>query len=979
MDKQQCPLFFRITLFLFCFFALQSSWMMALASEEFPLVKDGVAATLLTDALDYKVVPIAAAALAGDIELVSGIKPNVITSSEPAGSNVVIIGTLEKNSLIKRLIADKKIDVSGIEGKWETYLIANVKNPFPGVASALVVAGSDRRAAAFGAFEVSRRIGVSPWVWWADVLPEKKNTLIIPANAQTFGPPSVKYRGIFLNDEDFGLKPWAAKTFEPETGDIGPKTYARIFELLLRLNANLIWPAMHNCTKAFNYYDADKYVADDYAIVMGSSHCEQMLRNNVDEWDSETYGRWSYLNNKDNLLRYWDERVQENGRFENVYTIGMRAIHDSGMPDGDTTEERVRILTDIIADQRAMLARHVNPDVTQIPQIFIPYKEVLEVYWGGLKVPDDVTLVWPDDNFGYIRRLSTSDEQKRAGGAGVYYHISYWGPPHDYLWLNTTPPALIWEEMSKAYAYNARTLWVVNVGDIKPGEIGMELFLEMGWDINRWSLNNIGRFLPEWAARDFGPEHANEIADIMARYYQLNYQRKPEHMGFYDKYSILAQNQDPEFSLFSYGDETQKRIDAFDAIERRAAAIFEKLPSDKKDAFFQLVLYPVRASSLLNKKHLYALKNRKYAKQNRVSANQYAQWTIDAFKNLKRDTAYYNETMSSGKWNLFMDDSPNDLPVFDKVSIGTMKPGESAGLGVQIEGLSKPLDPDMDSSHSPTATLPGFNRFTERSYYIDVFNKGSEPLEWSATPDAAWIKLSRSSGTTETEERIAVQIDYGLAPAGDNITGAIRISGAGTTFSVGVGVFNPAGVDIGESSFAQDNGIIAINAGSYDSVEEADGAGWRVVPGLGRTGNAMMISPHTAPGVDNSSNARGMAPVAVYSIYVFEPGDTEVILQAVPTHEIHSGRHLILGISVDDEEIIPIEFVQAHQESDEIGKQNVLRNMMEGTGTIHFESGPHKLGLWGMDPSVMPDRIIINFGGLKKSYLGPDETKIVNR
>ena len=315
--------------------------------------------------------------------------------------------------------------------------------------------------------------------------PRRRAELYVAAGTRRYGPPSVKYRGIFLNDEDWGLQPWAAKTFAPEEGGIGPKVYAKVFELLLRLKANTLWPAMHACTRPFNSFPEDARLADDYGIVMGSSHAEPMLRDNVGEWTAPP-GDYNYVTNRAGVLRYWEERVAANGRCENIYTLGMRGIHDSPMVGPDTDAARIRTLEQIFADQRALLAKYVNPDVTQVPQAFTPYKEVLPLYREGLQVPDDVTIVWPDDNFGYIRQFPTPAEQKRAGGFGVYYHISYLGSPLAYLWLCTTPPALIWEEMSKAYDHGADRIWIVNVGDLKPGEIDTEFFLQMAWDIHRW-------------------------------------------------------------------------------------------------------------------------------------------------------------------------------------------------------------------------------------------------------------------------------------------------------------------------------------------------------------------------------------------------------------------------------------------------------------------------------------------------------------
>ena len=605
------------------------------------------AAELCVDGGDFKVVQIAADCLSADVERVTGIKPSVKTNAQGLSENVVLIGTVGRSALIDRLIENGKLNVSGIAGKWETFVIATVADPMPGVRSALVIAGSDRRGTAFGVFSVSEAIGVSPWIWWADVAPAHRNALIVENKTFTSQPPAVKYRGIFINDEDWGLQPWAAKTFEPETGDIGPKTYAKVCELLLRLKANYLWPAMHPSTKAFNYYPKNKMVADSYAIVMGSSHAEPMLRNNVTEW---TFPKeeWNYEKDRDVVRKYWEQRVQENGRYENTYTIGMRGIHDSAMPGGKNTADKVRLLQQVISDQREMLARNVNTNVEQVPQIFVPYKEVLLLYQRGLKIPDDVTLVWPDDNHGYIRQLSNPEEQTRSGGAGVYYHLSYWGKPEDYLWLSTVPPALIREEMSKAYDHGARTVWVVNVGDIKPAEIGLEFFLRLAWNPTEWNENAQPVFLAQWAERNFGAEHAEEIAAAMDEYYRLNYPAKPEHLA--------------RANFTTNYDEIEHRLSRFSKLVASADALYEKIPSEKKDAFYELVVYPVRCSALMNEKFLSASTER----------------SQKAYEQIQVETKYYNEELAGGKWRHIMSSHPRNLAVF------------------------KPLDSRTNSAHSMT-------------------------------------------------------------------------------------------------------------------------------------------------------------------------------------------------------------------------------------------------------------------------------------
>jgi len=399
---------------------------------DFRLAERGNVADIVVAPEDFKVVHIAAENFAADVQRVTGKQPSLRGDHDNLRGHVVFAGTLGKSSFIDALVSQGKLDVAQFRGQWESFLITTVANPMPGVSLGLVIVGNDRRGTAFGIFELSQAIGVSPWYWWADVTPRHRENLFVDSRTRRFGPPSVQYRGIFINDEDLGIQPWAAKTFDPELGDIGPKTYARVFELLLRLKANTLWPAMHGCTKAFNIYPDNKRVADDYAIVMGSSHAEPMLRNNVTEWTDKPED-YDYTRNADAVRRYWEQRVEQNGKFESIFTIGMRGIHDSPIQGPKTQPERIKVLEQIFTDQRLLLAKHIREDVSTVPQIFCPYKEVLSDYRNGLKVPDDVTIVFPDDNFGYIRYLPTETERQRRGGFGVYYHVSYLGGPLSYL------------------------------------------------------------------------------------------------------------------------------------------------------------------------------------------------------------------------------------------------------------------------------------------------------------------------------------------------------------------------------------------------------------------------------------------------------------------------------------------------------------------------------------------------------------------
>ncbi|HEY0944920.1 MAG TPA: glycosyl hydrolase 115 family protein, partial [Opitutaceae bacterium] len=598
----------------------------------------GAATFLVADDLDPAVAR-AANDVCRDIERVSGHLPPKSSALDAKLSSAVLVGVVGKTGWLETLAAAGKIDLRPLAGAWETFVVAVVEQPWPGLERALVVAGSDRRGAIYGLYEISNLIGVSPWHWWADVPVPKQSRLTIPVGRNVVGPPSVKYRGIFINDEDWAMLPWAAETFEPESGNLGPKTYAKVFGLVLRLRANLVWPGMHPTTRAFNDFPENKQVADAYGVVMGSSHAEPMLRNNVGEWKLPAHD-YNYIANRAGVLDYWERRVAENGRYENVYTLGMRGIHDSLMVGPRDDPERVRTLERIFADQRALLARYVSPDVRKIPQMFCAYKEVLSLYRLGLKVPDDAIFVWPDDNFGYIRGFDTDAERRRSGGSGVYYHLSYLGRPLAYLWLSSIPPSLIWQQLHQAYEHGADQLWIANVGDIKPAEISMEFFLQMAWDVERWTPQNLPRFLEQWARRDFGAEHAGEIAAIMAEYYALNFERKPEHLQWWRP----GQERRPSALTDA---EVAARLAAFASLRARSERVKAAVPREKHDAYFQLVHYPVIGSALANERYF-------FGEQGKLAEARAADEALQA------ETKRYNEKISGGKWRRYMALEPAD-------------------------------------------------------------------------------------------------------------------------------------------------------------------------------------------------------------------------------------------------------------------------------------------------------------------------------
>lgn len=544
----------------------------------------------------------------------------------------------------------------------------------------IIVVGSDGHGAAYGALEVSRLAGVSPWVWWGDSMPERRDSFDLPEGFSTFQHPSVEYRGIFLNDEDWAFRPWSAQHFSPQSDrlTISADTYREVFKLVLRLRGNAIWPGMHNGTKPFFQVEGAKAAADSCGIYIGTSHCEPLLRNNVGEWDHRTRGRYNYLTNREQVIDYWTERLVEVKGAGDLFTIGMRGIHDGSMEglERASLDEKTAALQQVIADQRELLRKYIDKDVTRVPQMFMPYKEVLEIMENGLELPDDVTIIWCDDNYGYMTRLSDPAQQKRSGGSGVYYHLSYAGRPHDVLWLSTAQSGLIYHEMMEAYRHNARKVWIANVHDPKVAGYDLEFFMDMAWNVNFVQPGTVGSHLESWLEREFGSAAAQAVFEPMLEFYRLTSMRKPEFFGWNqveldaNKYPLgLSPVQDTQFSFREFGNEAQRYIDRFRTIRKAVEEAETLVPERQRDAYFAFVRYPVGAAESMAEKMLYAQK----ARQRATTTYAPGIWDTDtvllascalsqkAYYDIKSLTAHYNSVMAGGKWMRNMNDMPRHL------------------------------------------------------------------------------------------------------------------------------------------------------------------------------------------------------------------------------------------------------------------------------------------------------------------------------
>lgn len=626
----------RIATLLIAFTAALSSWSIELTR-----------ATVYTSTVAAPLVKKMATVLAEDIERVSGKRPLTATAKKTKAITgpAVVLGVVGEDM---RLFGADSTLFTDIRGGWERYKIITKGDR-------LLIAGSNRRGLAYGCLHVSQAIGVSPWYWWADV-PTPHKDLLPYSECFTKAEPSVKYRGVFINDEDWGIKTWAARNFERELKDIGPKTYDKICELLLRLGGNMLAPAMHSCTGAFYSHPESQVAADSWGIMITTSHCEPMLINNAahTEWNKKADGEWNWLTNSETIRGKFDKRLKETAQYDNIYTTGMRGLHDEAMKGPSDPKDRAKTLEEVFAAQREILERYKGKPADQVPQIFVPYKEALDIYDAGLNVPEDITLVWPDDNYGYMKRVPNAKERQRSGGSGVYYHLSYLGCPHDYLWVCTTPPALMYEELRKAYDAGASRYWLLNVGDIKPMEIAVSQFFAMADNIDAMTLTNSNRWQAGWLASIFGGQYKAELQAILDDYYRLAWDRKPEFMGYEWEWDSKENERlhDTDFSLEDGS--WQRRMDECQNVSDRTAALMNKLPEALRPAFFEMLDYSALSSYQMNRKFLLAQLNHATGSQEAKAGSLAA---IDSLQTLLKQ---YNSQLD-GKWDQMMSVIPPAL------------------------------------------------------------------------------------------------------------------------------------------------------------------------------------------------------------------------------------------------------------------------------------------------------------------------------
>jgi hypothetical protein len=922
--------------------------------NSFVIAQQESLATIYVDANDHAGVVRAAGDLQADLARVVGRRPTTINTEAALGTsasaNVILIGTIGKSGVIDQLIRDKKIDVSAITGKWESFLITTVPKPLPGLAYGLIIAGSDKRGTIYGIYDLSEQIGVSPWYWWADVPVQHKDALFVRRGTYVSGPPAVKYRGIFLNDEAPSLTGWVHEKF----GNYNHDFYEKVFELLLRLKANYLWPAMWN--NAFNEDDPlNPQMADMYGIVMGTSHHEPMLRAQQ-EWKRHGTGPWDYSTNSEVLQKFWTEGIQRNKHYESIVTLGMRGDGDLPM----SQEANIALLGKIVGDQRKIIANNENTDLAAVPQVWALYKEVQEYYEKGMRVPDDVTLLWCDDNWGNVRRLPTPEEQQHSGGAGIYYHFDYVGDPRSYKWLNTIPITKVWEQMNLAYSYGANRIWIANVGDLKPMEFPMEFFLTMAWNPEAWPQHRISEYSRMWAQREFGPEYAPAIADLVAKYTKYNGRRKPELL-------------EPDtFSLVDF-QEADRVLSEWQTITRQAENIYSRLPENEWAAFFQLVLYPVKASAQVAELYITVGKNHLYASQGRATTNNLAIKARTLFQADADLSAEYNHKLSRGKWQHMMDQTHIGYTGWRDPAVNVMPDviqneiPVASDIGVEIEGSTLAW-PTKGEIAQPA--LPAIDVFNRQRRYIDIFNRGRTPFAFTARANQPWIRLSDTRGTIGNDKRLWVWVDWHRAPKGSS-DAVITVAEAGTaSVKVKVRVLNPeqpTGASL--QGFVEADGYVSIEAAHYTKKLDKTSARWEQIENYGRTLSSMTIFPLTAPSVTVWQHS----PCLEYKMYLFDAGQFRVETIVAPTLNFVPGRGLRYAIAFDDQ---PPQIVDTLAHNSVEDWATAVKDSVRKVQSTHKLTSPgyHTLKIWMVDPGVVLQKILVDEGGMKPSYLGPPES-----
>lgn len=922
---------------------------------KFTLVENGIPSGILVSESDYAGVLKISRIFQKDLSYVAGQEAKLIIGDKHESENLIIVGTVGKSKLIDQLARERKIDISVLKGKHEQFLIIPVRKPVAGVNNALVIVGSDKRGTIFGMFDLSGEMGVSPWYWWADVPVKVRRNIFVKPGTHTLGEPKVKYRGIFINDEAPALSGWAKEKF----GGFNHAFYEKVFELILRNKANYLWPAMWRPSVFATDDPENLRLADEYGIVVSTTHHEPMMRYH-EEWNRYHGGAWNYETNKEKLREFWRGGIERMGDYESVVTVGMRGDGDEAMSE----KTAVGLMKTIIADQRKIIADVTGKPAEETTQVWALYKEVQDYYDKGMRVDDDILVLFCDDNWGNVRILPKKEDLDHKGGYGMYYHFDFVGGPVSYRWINVTQIERVWEQMNLAYEWGVNDLWIVNVGDIKPMELPISFFLDFAWNADM-NATDLPGYYENWAEQQFGKKYAETIADIIARYTKYSARRTPEML------------KPDTYSLENYR-EADRILEEYNQLLEFSRSVYEKLPESLQSAYYQLVLFPIEISSNLNEMYVAAGKNRLYGLQSRASTNVYADKVKEKFFKDAELTQYYHETLAGGKWDHLMAQthigytSWNNPPVDKMPEVSYIQVPLSAGLGYVLEhGVSR-FRRTRDGLYSQR--FSSFDPINDQNYYVEIFNKGSEKLDYRVEAKNEWIELSSEKGTIQYDEKIWVSIDWNKAPKGE-VTGEILISGAGQKFTVEVPIRNNLPK---ASGFIENNGVVSIEALNFTRKFDSKDIHWTVIPNMGRTASSMTVEPANA---ERSAPGK-KTPRLEYDFNVFREGELKVDAYLSPTLNYKKNKGLEYAIAIDDEAPRVINIHEADSIPDweyPDWWNNSVTDHIRKKQSVHkaVRPGRHTLKIWMIDPGIVFQKFVIDAGGLRPSYLGPPESKVI--
>ncbi|MFA9556279.1 glycosyl hydrolase 115 family protein [Evansella sp. AB-rgal1] len=927
-----------------------------------------------------------------DIELVFGHAPQATSSKDKLGKNAIVYGTVGHSPMLQELEEKGLIDLSEVTGKREVFLIQVIDSPFEGVEKALVIAGSDKRGTIYGLFHLSELLGVSPLVDWIDVKPQPKESFSLRGDFKYLSKePSVRYRGFFINDDWPAFGNWTMKRF----GGHNAEMYDHVFQLLLRLKGNYMWPAMWSA----RFYDegpglASAELADEYGVVMGASHHEPCLRYGEEykylRGENSEYGdAWNFITNREGITKFWEDGLKRGGKFESVITVGMRGEQDTSiMGKNATLADNIQLLREVLQTQNKLIKENVNPNLSEVPRMLALYKEVEPFFYGDENTPglmnseelEDVILMLCDDNHGNLRTLPTEEMRNHSGGYGMYYHFDYHGGPISYEWINSSYLPKVWEQMSMAYDFGVRDLWIVNVGDIATMEFPLSYFLDLAYDFEKWgtgAVNKTDLYTKQWVEKQFNEvfseEDKKKLFDLLTGYTKIAHSRRPEHM-----------NEDV-YHPVNYK-ETDQLLQQIEDLLQEADEIYKKVDSENFSAYFSLVYYPTVGNLNLQKMWLLTAKNNYAAKLGLLESNKLAEQVKECFQRDKDLVEEYH-ALDNGKWYgmglsehfgfVNWNEEENKYPVVMNV-FPTGKPR----LMVTVDGTEQ--HNEGPAWHNNKVYINDFLHPEKKEASFTISSKSEQSADYKIISNSSWLTCSKTSGSLDGKDKLKDEITVTIDRNAMNgeTAGTIVVETPVGTVNIVVNASVPDVSGLADMTFVDTNGYISIEAEHFAQNKEVmNDQGnvnrFEVLEGYGKTLSAVKAFPTTeyfTPGKD--------APYLEYHIVVQEEGSYELEFYMQPSNPVTKDSTIYCGIQVNEDDINIVNTLpKGYRVEGEDWDDGVLDNIRRYTSKINCQAGLNTLRVYAVSPGFVLEKLVIYPVGKAPaaSYLGPTETYYVGK